>query len=71
MFTRLFWLKAIERAVKTAAQTAILAAGSDLIDVTVLDWQQVGAFALGGAVLSILTSIASAPFGPDDDPSTV
>ena len=71
MLTKVFWLKALERAVKTAAQAALLAAGSDLVDVTTLDWQQVGFFAIGGAVLSVLTSLASTPFGPGDDPSTV
>ena len=71
IFTKAFWLKALERAVKTAAQAALLAAGSDLVDVTTLDWQQVAFFAAGGAVLSVLTSVASGPFGKPDDPSLV
>jgi hypothetical protein len=61
--TRLtFWIDAAERAVKTAAQSALLALGADkVLNAMSADWANVGAFALGGLVLSLLTSIASAP----------
>jgi hypothetical protein len=62
IFTLPFWLDAAERAVKTAAQAALLAVGADkVLDAMTADWGNVGAFALGGAVLSLLTSVASAP----------
>ena len=64
MFTVAFWRDAGERAVKTAAQAVIvglmLAEGFNAF---AIDWQLGLGFALGGAILSLLTSVASAPFG--------
>jgi len=71
MFTRTFWLKATERAVKSAAQSALLVFGADQINALTANWADVGGFALGGAVLSYLTSLITAGAGPDDDPSAV
>ena len=72
IFTRTFWLEALERSLKTVAQSLIImftaAEGFNLFSV---DWPTAGGFALGGAVLSILTSIASAPFGANNSPSLV
>jgi len=62
LFTLAFWLDAGERAIKTAAQSAVLAAGADtVLDVMQTDWGVAGKFALSGLVLSLLTSIASIP----------
>lgn len=72
MFTRTFWKKATERAVKTAAQAVGLAIGSAAsFDAVHADWEYLGSMALGGAVLSYLTSIITSGAGPDDDPSAV
>ena len=61
-----FWKSAAERAAKTAAQAIILAVGAAQgLDLFALDWQRVGAAAIGGAVLSLLTSIVSSPLGAD------
>lgn len=64
MFTKQFWLDAIERAVKTGAQALILfwaaSEGFDLFQVEV--GNSAGIF-FGGVALSLLTSIISAPFG--------
>jgi hypothetical protein len=71
-YGRNFWRQATERAVKTAAQAAALAGvglSSNVLDLDV--WQALGAGALGGFVLSIVTSIATAPVGAGDDPSLV
>lgn len=60
LFSRTFWLDAAERAAKTAAQSALLALGADhLLDVMAADWANVGSFMAGGAVLSLLMSVAS------------
>lgn len=59
IFTRAFWVDACERAVKTAAQSAILAIGADQVNAVTVSWPEVGGFALGGAVLSLLTSLAT------------
>ena len=71
MFDRLFWKLAVERAVKSAAQTAVLVLGAGAVDVFTVDWRQTAGLAAGAAVLSVLTSIGSEPFGPEGDPSVV
>ena len=62
MWTLIFWKAVAERALKTAGQSAILAIGADSLHANALtfDWATMGGFALGGAVLSVLSSIASA-----------
>ncbi len=71
MFTIRFWKQAAERAAKTAAQSAILIMGADQIDIAQANLQRVLAFAVGGAVLSLLTSLASLPLSPRGTPSLV
>ena len=72
MFTATFWKLAIERAVKTAAQTLVLSAGAGAgFDLYSFDLKAAAIATVGGFVLSILTSIASAPFGTAGTPSLV
>lgn len=74
IFTRRFWRETAERAFKTAAQSAILAFGaSDAfgVDLFSLSIGPIVGFALGGAVLSVLTSVASAQVGDSDTASLV
>ncbi len=68
MWTAQFWRDVAERAIKTAAQSAILILiGGQVIDnaqagqinVLTINWVTVLGFAAGGAVLSILTSVGS------------
>lgn len=61
IFQAAFWRDALERAVKTAAQSAILGGGftSTTADGLHLDWLAIGGFALGGFVLSVLSSVGS------------
>lgn len=60
MYSKKFWSEAIERAIKTAAQSVILAWGAaNGADLFELDWQEAVGFGLGGFVLSLLTSVAS------------
>lgn len=63
IFRRAFWLDATERSIKSAAQGALLAVGQDVVtvDLFAADWRNVAGAAAGMAVLSILTSVASAP----------
>jgi Putative lactococcus lactis phage r1t holin len=70
MFSAGFWKDAGERAVKTGAQAALLVLGADQLDAIAADWGDVGSFALGGVVLSLLTSIVSAPIGPEEAKGT-
>ena len=71
MWTSLFWRQTAERAVKTAAQAgaAFFVVGST--GVAGVDWATVGGVAGAAAVASVLTSLASAPFGQPDSPSLV
>lgn len=64
MLTRDFWRGAAERAAKTLAQALIAAIGTEQLGILELDWRQVLSLGLTAAVLSLLTSVASAPFGP-------
>lgn len=48
----------LDRAVKTAAQSAVLTIGADQVNALEADWRLVGGMALGGAALSLLTNLA-------------
>lgn len=63
VWTGSFWKAAAERAIKTAAQTAIVVIGAEAFNVLSVDWLEVGAMSAGGAVLSVLTSLASSHVG--------
>lgn len=58
--TKAFWFDALERAVKTAAQTATVALGAGAVDLLSVPWQATLSISGGAAVLSLLTSIGSA-----------
>lgn len=70
MFTSTFWRDVLERAIKTAAQTALVAIGAAAgFDLFTADYVTIGGAAAGGFILSVLTSIGSAPFGTNGSPS--
>lgn len=68
MLTKRYWLKVAERAVKTAAQSGLLYLGADQLNALEADYIGLGGFMLGGALLSLLTSLATTPFGDGEDP---
>lgn len=73
MFTKRFAVSLIERAIKTFAQSLIALwplgdAAFGLLDV---DWRKAASIAGMAALLSALSSIVSAPVGPDGSPSLV
>lgn len=54
-----FWASAIERAIKTFAQTALALLGaSQVVSVVAINWVEVGGVSATAAILSLLTSIA-------------
>jgi hypothetical protein len=70
MFTSSYWRDLLERAIKTAAQTAVIAIGAASgFDLFAADFATIGGAAASGFVLSVLTSLASAPFGTNGSPS--
>lgn len=69
MFSKAFWKAAAERAVKTAAQTAVVLLGADMVDVLSLDWVNIASLSAGAALVSVLTSIASDAVTAQDGPS--
>lgn len=52
-----------ERAIKTAAQTALTVLGADQLNVLHVDWETVAGLTGGATLLSVLTSLASLKFG--------
>jgi hypothetical protein len=74
MFTLLFWKQTAERAVKTAGQTGVLALGTVVftnVEQVISAASLVGLGMLFGAVLSVLTSLASINIGDSGTPSLV
>jgi hypothetical protein len=64
------YIKALgERAVKTFCQALIAALGAGATDLLSVGWRQALSVAGMAAVLSVLTSVASAGFGSGDGPS--
>ncbi|MDR1754386.1 MAG: holin [Eubacterium sp.] len=59
---RRFLLDTLERAVKTAAQSAIAAIGTNAV-LGVINWKMVFSVSAVSAIISALTSIASHGFG--------
>ncbi len=71
MFSRLFWSLTVERAVKSFAQALVALLGAGGMDLFHAPWYAMLSTATMAAVLSVLTSVASARVGPADDPSLV
>lgn len=69
MFTKEFWLRVAERAIKTFAQ-ALVATGI-VVGATGQEWQAAVIAAAIAAVLSVVTSVASIGVGESGTPSLV
>jgi hypothetical protein len=54
---RRYYSDLADRAVRTAAQSALLVLGADQVNVIDVNWLDVAGFAGGGAVLSVLTTL--------------
>lgn len=72
MFTKAFLIAALERAVKTFAQTAVaLWGGETVTNIVDLNWGDILGLSGSAAVLSALTSVASIPLSQGNSPSLV
>lgn len=67
MFTLTFWKATAERALSTAAQSALLVIGADQFNVISVDWPTIAGFAAGGAALTVIKALAFG--GKDGNPS--
>jgi hypothetical protein len=63
MFTVQFWKGAAERSIKTAAQVLATYLAADAADVFAVDWRRAVGVAVGAAIVSVLTSLASSQVG--------
>ncbi len=63
VWTWAWWKAALERALKTLAQTLIALIGAEQVNVISLDWANLLGIAATAALISVLTSLASAQFG--------
>lgn len=63
LLTGSFWLDTLERGIKTGAQTVLGLIGTNVADVTSLDWKEVGIATAFTTGLSVLTSIVSSGIG--------
>jgi hypothetical protein len=63
MWTAVFWKDAAERALKTAAQAllSLWLVGDVMFSLFAVDWASALSVAAGAAVVSLLTSVVSAP----------
>ena len=67
--TPAFWTAAAERALKTFAQTAVALLGVDTFGLLDVDWVAVASASGLAALISLLTSIATAGVRSDGSPS--
>lgn len=65
-----FWLDAADRAIRTAAQSALTALGGDTFNIWSVNWQTVAGISGGAALFSVLTSIIATQFGNEDTKGT-
>ena len=73
MWSKYFWLSLAERAVKSFAQGLIVVwpIGENALGLWQIDWQTALLSAALYAGASVLTSVISAPLGPDGSPSLI
>lgn len=69
MFDKRFWIAALERAIKTAAQAGVIYVGASQVSAWEFNWIGFLGYAIMGFVLSVMTSIVSANFGSNPGPS--
>ncbi|MCW2904214.1 MAG: putative lactococcus lactis phage r1t holin [Streptosporangiaceae bacterium] len=72
MFSAAYWAQAIERALKSAAQALLIVWGATQVNaLSVTNWTTALNVVISAALVSLLTSLASLPFGPSSSPSLV
>lgn len=59
MFSKIFWMDAGERAIKTFAQAALMLLTMDGVNILTVDWKALLTASTTASVISVLTSIVS------------
>lgn len=71
MFSKVFLLDLMERALKTVAQTALALFAVDGVNILTINWQELLVASVTAGVISTLTSIASTSVHDKDSASLV
>ena len=71
MWTVKFWQNALERAVRTAAQSLLALWGTHVTGVLEVDWVQAASVAALAALTSVLMSLVATGVGDHSSPSFV
>ena len=71
MWTVKFWQNALERAVRTAAQSLLALWGTQVTGVLEVDWVQAASVAALAALTSVLMSLVATGVGDHSSPSFV
>jgi hypothetical protein len=71
MLTKKFGLDALERAVKTFAQSLLALVGAGAVNVVSLPWSDMFGISATAALVSLLTSVVSLPLGDSGTASVV
>lgn len=69
MWTRTFWIRAAERALRTFAQALLGALTAGLVVTDAAQWKAALIAAVVAAFASVLTSVAGSAVGDHDDPA--
>lgn len=69
MWTVKFWQNALERAVRTAAQSLLALWGTQVTGVLEVDWVQAASVAALAALTSVLMSLVATGVGDHNSPS--
>lgn len=69
MWTVKFWQNALERAVRTAAQSLLALWGTQVTGVLEVDWVQAASVAALAALTSVLMSLVATGVGDHESPS--
>jgi hypothetical protein len=71
MLTKKFGLDALERSVKTFAQSLVALIGAGAVNIVLLDWPDMLGVSATAALVSLLTSVVSLPVGNNGSASLV
>ena len=69
MWTKAFWIKAAERALRTFAQALLGALTAGLVVIDAVQWKAALIAAVVAAFASVLTSVAGTAVGDRQDPA--